>query len=250
MFSTYKRIYFDGMIKALVSEDGYITVVIEVLASSDGSQINTGDIRLLKYNTWLSDAHPMLDYTFICQIESIYCDGCCFNDHEWLIGKCFRFHYKGQENDLYDELYVYSFEKVEPLSGHYYDAPSEHYREPSEMIKPSLHAFNGTILDINITEDYAELYLKYRTTYQDSKSIYAYKKMNIARNEIPCIEGLGEVMDSYLEIDTPEKLQAFLRTEFIFTESVKRGVTVRKNNITKTGIPERTLCRVLTFTNQ
>ncbi|GAA0478949.1 hypothetical protein [Alkalibacterium indicireducens] len=115
-YEMYRNIQFKGKIIALINEDACITAVIKVLNVEDSTGIKKGDIRLLKFNTWLYDndksALPLYDTHFLFQMTEDY-DFLC--NYETLIGKRFYFYYTGKHVELNPGLYQYRFISAVPI---------------------------------------------------------------------------------------------------------------------------------------
>lgn len=129
-YEMYRNIQFKGKIIALINEDACITAVIKVLNVEDSTGIKKGDIRLLKFNTWLYDndesALPLYDTHFLFQMTEDY-DFLC--NYETLIGKRFDFYYTGKHVELNPGLYQYRFISAIPID----DINSEDVNFNAEM---------------------------------------------------------------------------------------------------------------------
>ncbi|MGO1454351.1 MAG: hypothetical protein ACTHVM_06535, partial [Alkalibacterium gilvum] len=93
-----------------------LTAVIKVLDIEDDTGIKKGDIRLLKFNTWLYDnddsALPLYDVHFLFQMTEDYDFQCRYDT---LIGKRFKFYYTGKHVELKPGLYQYRFISAIPI---------------------------------------------------------------------------------------------------------------------------------------
>lgn len=129
-YPMYKNVQFEGRIIALIDEDACLTAVIKVLHVEDNTSIEKGDIRLLKFNTWLYDndasALPLYDTHFLFQITEDYDFHC---NYETLIGKRFDFYYTGKHVELNPGLYQYRFISAIPID----DINSEDVNFNAEM---------------------------------------------------------------------------------------------------------------------
>jgi len=115
-YEMYKDIQFEGKIIGLINEDACLTAVIKVLDIEDDTGIKKGDIRLLKFNTWLYDnddsALPLYDVHFLFQMTEDYDFQCRYDT---LIGKRFKFYYTGKHVELKPGLYQYRFISAIPI---------------------------------------------------------------------------------------------------------------------------------------
>lgn len=115
-YPMYRNIQFEGRIIALIDEDACLTAVIKVLDIEDDTGIKKGDIRLLKFNTWLYDnddsALPLYDVHFLFQMTEDYDFQCRYDT---LIGKRFKFYYTGKHVELKPGLYQYRFISAIPI---------------------------------------------------------------------------------------------------------------------------------------
>lgn len=115
-YPMYKNVQFEGEIIAFINEDACLTAVIKVLDIDDNTGIKKGDIRLLKFNTWLYDnddsALPLYDVHFLFQMTEEYGFQCRYDT---LIGKRFKFYYTGKHVELKPGLYQYRFISAIPI---------------------------------------------------------------------------------------------------------------------------------------
>lgn len=115
-YEMYKEIQFEGKIIGLINEDACLTAVIKVLNIEDNTGIKKGDLRLLKFNTWLYDnddsALPLYDVPFLFQMTEDYGFQCRYDT---LIGKRFKFYYTGKHVKLNPGLYQYRFISAIPI---------------------------------------------------------------------------------------------------------------------------------------
>lgn len=120
-----KEIQFKGTVVGYIFEDGVITAIIKVIIVYNSNDINPGEVRLLKFNTFPEGSYdndcPLYDISFIDQLWEQYDLDSEFNwdynfDYIDLLGMQFLFCYEGKLSHEGD-LYQYQFKKVSILKG-------------------------------------------------------------------------------------------------------------------------------------